>query len=196
MTAPWPQSRDALMVSDGRTQWAARCRSADARSITFIVVSLSPPDWPSGREVRIQWADAVGAWLTPAVLISIEPGYQALWRGKPKRVNTRQAPRLPLALRLDYGLARADWTSHTNDVSLVGASFRAHLRVKVGEELHLVLRFVPRPLTIRAKVVRVTDVGGGWHVAVTWTTTDPGTIDQLRIALDAAHRAHLGKEVR
>lgn len=187
----FPTTQGALVVTDTNGQWAGRCRWADERSLGFHIVSLAPPVWRPGHLVRVRWSDAHGLWSAPLALQEADRGYAGRWSGRPQRVDTRAAPRLPIALRIDYGLLKPDATGITHDVSLLGASFLAQLRAEPGEYLHLVLRFMPTPLPVLARVVRAVPEKGSWRIAVTWAETDPGTVDRLHTALDAAMRQHV-----
>ncbi|MGC8489927.1 MAG: PilZ domain-containing protein, partial [Clostridia bacterium] len=166
-TGPVPPAQGALVVADEQSQWAGRCRWADDRRIAFHILSFTPPPWPLGQRVQVRWVDDRGLWSAGVILTKADQGYAGRWAGRPERIETREAPRLPLAIRVDYGLVRPDATGLTQDVSLLGTAFLAGFRAKPGEMLHLVLRF-PSPVSVRARVVRATPENGRWRIAVTW----------------------------
>lgn len=192
--SPIPAPHSPLVLSDRHGQWVGRCRSANAQQISFHVVSLTPPDWQAGHNVQLRWADAGGLWSVPITLVAAQAGYAGRFAARPALIDTRRTPRLPIAVRVDYGLVTPDLTGVTKDVSLLGASFLAGLRAEPGETLHLVLGFMPTPISLRARVVRSRPESGYWRLGVSWDDCDSETADRLRFALRTARRQHATPE--
>lgn len=184
-----PSVVSPVVVEVHSTAWPARCLEATPRRICFRLLTLDPPSWTPGQKLGIRWESDQHFWSRPALLDQIQDAYEARWTGASVPVGQRQMPRLPVAIRVNFGFQTPDWTTVTDNITLFGAGFPSAMQLRPGDKLRLFLYFRP-PLAIRAQVMRVQRDHDHWRVGVSWVDTDPLATDRLRIALDAAMRMH------
>ncbi len=124
------------------------------------------PNWPRGTELVLRGATAEGLLTATARLVSRDGEWTVAILSY-RISNRRDSERLPIHVRVKYGLTRPERSAYTTNLSLKGCFIEGRSPGMIGEPCFIELHWgIDRSITLLAQIVRIEQIPE-WRFAVT-----------------------------